>query len=284
MAPWEGDNVESGPGHGNQKMRPFGGVAALRVFFALPCPRAPFSVTVFPYAESQPNSALMKQITIQTEDRKETGRSANKSLRREGRIPAVFYGESGNRLLSLNDHDFGLKYRQIMGKAALIELKMGGGDEDTSFAIIQELQRNPRSDDFVHVDFKEIVRGQEMEASIPLNTMGVADGVKNYGGVLEVSASELRVRCRPRHLPEGIDLDVSSLEIGRSIHLSEVDAPEGVTFLDDPDMVVVSCVGASGGASGAEEEEEGEAAAEEGAVAASAGEGEGSEEEGGEES
>lgn len=239
---------------------------------------------VFPYAEPQPNRALMKQITIQTQDRKETGRSANKSLRREGRIPAVFYGESGNRLLSLNDHEFGQKYRQIMGKAALIELKMGEGDEDTSFAIIQELQRNPRSDDFVHIDFKEIVRGQEMEASIPLNTTGVADGVKNYGGVLEVSATELRVRCRPRHLPEGIHLDVSALEIGRSIHLSEVDAPEGVTFLDDPDMVVVSCVGASGGASGAEEEAEGEVAAEEGATVPASAEGEGSEEGDGKES
>jgi len=218
------------------------------------------SVIVFPEKEPQSSSARMKQITIQTKDRKKTGRSANKTLRREGRIPAVFYGESGNRLLSLNNHDFGLKYREISGKAALIELKMEGG-EDGSFAIIQEMQRNSRSDAFVHIDFKEIVRGQEMEVSIPLNTLGTPDGVKNYGGVLEVSATELRVRCRPRNLPEGISLDVSDLEIGKTMHLSELEAPEGVTFLDDPDMVVVSCVGASDGASGAGEEEESEAEA-----------------------
>ena len=101
-----------------------------------------------------------------------------------------------------------------------------------------------------------------METDIPVQTRGTADGVKNYGGVLEISTSQLRVRCRPRDLPESIVVDVTELEIGKSIHLSEVEAPEGVTFLGDPDLVLIACVGASAGASGAEEEEE---AVEEGA-------------------
>jgi large subunit ribosomal protein L25 len=201
----------------------------------------------------------MKQITLNITPRENLGRSASKHMRQNGVIPAVIYGEHGSRNLALNAHDFAMAYRSISGSAALIELK-GEGDEEGTFAIIQELQRNPLNDAFVHIDFKEIVRGKDMEAEIPVHTIGIADGVRNYGGVLELSMHTLRVRCRPRNLPEFITVDVKALEIGKSIHLEEITAPEGVTFLDDPDQVVVGCVGASAGASGLTQEEEAEAA------------------------
>ena len=200
----------------------------------------------------------MKQITLNTKPREEIGRTASRHLRQGGVIPAVIYGESGLRHLSINEHEFSMAYRRILGTAAIIELKTDGG-KDSQYAIIQELQRNPRTDAFLHIDFKEIVRGQEMEADIPVHTIGVAEGVRNYGGVLEIGTHTLRVRCLPRHLPEEILIDVKDLGIGKSIHLSEVTAPEGVTFLDDPELVVVGCVGASSGDSAAQEAEEGEA-------------------------
>jgi large subunit ribosomal protein L25 len=211
----------------------------------------------------------MKQITLKTTLREEIGRTASKHLRQSGVIPAVIYGESGIRNLSIDAHEFAMAYRKIVGTAALIELSIEGEDE-TQFAIIQELQRNTRTDAYLHIDFKEIVRGQEMEADIPVHTFGNADGVKNYGGVLEVSTQSLRVRCRPRALPEEIKVDVTELAIGKSIHLSEIEAPEGVTFLDDLELVVVACGGASGGASGAESEEEEVAEAAEGVAEAPA--------------
>lgn len=198
----------------------------------------------------------MKQITLKTAPREapETGRTASKHMRQNGEIPAVIYGESGHRNLKLNAHEFMMAYRKMSGGAALIELKSEGEGEGM-FAIIQEMQRNSRTDAFIHVDFREIVRGKDMETDIPVHTTGVPDGVKNYGGVLEVSAHTLRVRCRPRNLPEYIEVNVAPLEIGKSIHLSEVEAPDGVTFLDDPDIVIAGCVGASAGASGLTEEE-----------------------------
>jgi large subunit ribosomal protein L25 len=207
----------------------------------------------------------MKQITLNIKPRTELGRTASRHMRQSGVVPAIIYGESGVQHLSLDEHEFAMAYRKFAGTATLLELKMEDGKE-AHYAIIQELQRNPRTDAFIHVDFKEIVRGQEMETDIPVQTRGTAHGVKNYGGVLEISANLLRVRCRPRDLPEAIVIDVAHLEIGKSVHLSEVDAPEGVTFLGEPDLVVVGCVGASAGASGAEGEAEGEAeGAEEGA-------------------
>ena len=194
----------------------------------------------------------MKQITLTTTNRSEAGTSSSGRMRTAGQIPAVIYSESGTRKLTLDAHEFAMAYRTFAGSAALIELKIEG-DAESHYAIIQELQRNPRNDDFLHVDFKEIVRGKEMEAEIPVRTRGIADGVRNYGGVLEINAHTLSVRCRPRHLPEHILVDVASLGIGKSIHLVEIPAPEGVTFLDDKDLVVISCVGSSGGASGAAE-------------------------------
>jgi large subunit ribosomal protein L25 len=196
----------------------------------------------------------MKQITLTKKPRTELGRTASKHLRESGVVPAVIYGESGTANFGIDAHEFMMAHRKFADSAALIELKEEG-KEDTTFAIIQELQRNPRTDAYVHIDFKEIVRGKEMEADIPVHAIGTAHGVKNFGGVLEVSTHALRVRCRPRVLPESIDVDVTALEIGKSIHLSEIEAPEGVTFLDDPDWVIVSCVGASGGSSGVSDEE-----------------------------
>ena len=205
----------------------------------------------------------MKQITLNTTPRENLGRTASKHMRENGVIPAVIYGESGSRNLALNAHDFAMAYRAISSSAALIELK-GEGEEEGTFCIIQEMQRNPVNDAYLHIDFKEIVRGKDMEADIPVHTAGIPDGVRNYGGVLELSTQTLRVRCRPRNLPEFITVDVKALEIGKSIHLEEIDSPDGVTFLDDPEMVIAACVGASSGASGLSEEEEEEAEAAEG--------------------
>lgn len=210
----------------------------------------------------------MKQITLNIQLREVTGTIASKNLRRSGSIPAIIYGESGLRQLTVDAHEFAMQFRKISGTAALIELKMEG--EDPMFAIIQELQRNTRSDAFLHIDFKEIVRGKDMEADIPVHTIGIAHGVRNYGGVLEISTNMLRVRCRPRHLPEEILINVTKLGIGDSIHLAGVEPPEGVTFLDDPELVVVGCVGSSSGASAAAVGEGDEAAAEEAVATAGA--------------
>lgn len=194
----------------------------------------------------------MKQIPLKSRAREASGRTASRQQRQGGQIPAVIYGESGVRHLTIEAHEFKLAYRNFAGSAALIELQPEEGE--STFAVIQELQRNSRTDAFVHIDFREIVRGKDMEADIPVRTKGTADGVRNYGGVLEVNTHHIRVRCRPRNLPESIVIDVTKLGIGHSIHLSDLEVGEGVTYLGDRDQVLVSCVGASGGSGGVEAE------------------------------
>lgn len=194
----------------------------------------------------------MKQIPLKSKAREASGRTASRQQRQGGQIPAVIYGESGVRHLTIDAHEFKLAYRNFSGSAALIELQPEEGE--STFAVIQELQRNTLTDAFVHIDFREIVRGKEMEADIPVRTKGTADGVRNFGGVLEVNAHHVRVRCRPRNLPEAIVIDVTKLGIGHSIHLADLEVGEGVTYLGDRDQVLVSCVGASGGSGGTEAE------------------------------
>lgn len=183
----------------------------------------------------------MKQINLSATPRAEHGRTASRSLRKSGRVPAVFYGESGVRSLAINTHELSMAHRAMVGRAALVELKIEG-DADTHFAIIQETQRDATTDAFVHVDFKEIVRGRDMEADIPVRVVGTAIGVRNQGGILELLTDELTVRCRPRDLPEFIQVDVTQMAVGDSIYVKDITAPEGVTFLDDADHIVASCV------------------------------------------
>ncbi|MCC5805030.1 MAG: 50S ribosomal protein L25 [Opitutales bacterium] len=190
----------------------------------------------------------MKQVRLNANVRTERGTAAAKRFRSAGKIPSVIYGESGVTHLVVDAHDFSMAWRDIAGRAALIELHHGGGNgaDESQFAIIQEAQRNPRTDAFEHIDFKEIVRGKPMEADIPVITKGVCPGVKN-GGILEVHADTLEVRCRPRDLPESITVDVTQLQIGKSIHVREITAPEGIEVLTDGDEVAVACVGAHAG-------------------------------------
>ena len=207
----------------------------------------------------------MKQVALNVKTREAIGSTAVKRLRNEGQIPAVLYGESGVHHLQVDGDAFFAAWRKMAGRAALLELHTDGADEST-FAIIREYQRNARTDKFEHVDLLEVVRGKDMEANIPVATIGTSFGVKNQQGVIEIQTHELGVRCRPSALPEEIDVDVTAMKVGDSLRVEDLPAIEGVIFIDHADLVVVSCVGASGGKSGDEETED-EAEAEETVVA-----------------
>lgn len=201
----------------------------------------------------------MKQVLLHAQTRDAFGRASARRLREEGRIPAELYGESGNRHLTLGSKDFEMAWRRIAGSAALIEIKVEG-EEDSTYAIIKDSQRESTTDRFLHLDLFEIVRGREMEADVPVITRGNAHGVRNFGGVLEVNTTSLTVRCRPRHLPENIVVDVTDLEIGKALKVGDLTPPEGVTFLNDSELNVVSCGGASGSATEDDAEADAEAA------------------------
>ena len=182
----------------------------------------------------------MKQINLNTTSRTEVGGNTAKRYRKSGQIPAVIYGESGVKNLLVDEKELTTALKEIAGKAVLIEMKFSDGTE-SRYAMLKDTERNPVTDKVMHVDFIEVVRGKPMHATLPLHFFGEAFGVKNENGVIEIHENEVRVKCRPRDLPEMIKIDVSNLHVGEAIRLKDVVPPEGVEFVSNADDLLVTC-------------------------------------------
>ena len=182
----------------------------------------------------------MKQNTLSVESRTETGRGPSRRLRAEGKIPAVIYGVSGTRSLSIDRSGFRALWTKLRGTAALIEVFEEGRESVQS--LIEEVQRDPITDEVLHIDFKEISADVELQTRIAVRIVGESIGVKSEGAFLEVLSHEVEVRCLPKDLPELIVVDVSDLEVGSAIHIRDLKPIEGVSFTEDREKTIVSCV------------------------------------------
>lgn len=181
----------------------------------------------------------MKQLKLSVSPRTETGRGPMKRLRAAGSIPAVVYGQSGVKPLSVKSDDFRKLMRSTGGSAALIEIENG---KNTTLTIIQDTQRDPCTDKFLHIDFHEVRQDQAMHTTLPVHIQGDSIGVKENGGVLELFLHNIGIRCLPKDLPECINVDVSDLKVGMSLHVKDLPAHPGVTYLVDEDVTVVACI------------------------------------------
>ena len=181
----------------------------------------------------------MKQLKLDVSLRDTTGTSANNRLRKSGKIPAVVYGISGNRNLLIKERDFRMLMRATSGAAALVEIAYDQGNRILS--VIEDIQRNPYTDRFIHVDFHEVSPDEKMHATLPVRVAGEAYGVRNENGVLSVAIHSVDVRCLPKDLPEFITVDVTELKVGESVHVEELDKIPGVDFLEDAEVVIVAC-------------------------------------------
>ena len=174
----------------------------------------------------------MKQINLNTTTRTDVGGNSAKRYRKNGQIPAVIYGESGEKNLLIDEKELTVALKQIVGKAVLIEMAFSDGTE-SRYAMLKDVERNPVTDKVLHVDFIEVVRGKPMLATLPVHFKGESVGVKNENGVIEVHQDEVRIKCRPRDLPEAIVVDLSDLHVDQAIRVKDVVAPEGVEFVSN---------------------------------------------------
>jgi large subunit ribosomal protein L25 len=182
----------------------------------------------------------MKQYSLNVSPREGTGRSASRRLRKQKRVPAILYGKhTAPVTLSIDAAEFGRLVKAIGDNAALIELQ---GMKDQSLSFLQEVQRDAMTDQYMHVDLHEVKADEKMEIEVPVHVSGESTGVKNESGVLELASHAVRIRCLPKDLPAFIDVDVTELHVGQTIHLSEVKPVPNVTFLGNKNLPVVSCV------------------------------------------
>lgn len=181
----------------------------------------------------------MKQLKLSVSHREVLGSRACKRLRKQGSIPGVIYGKSGNESVSINEGELRKLMRATAGSVSLILVSTNEGSG--KLTVIEKLQREPSTGAFLHVDFHEVSADEPMHAMLPVHIVGEAIGVKSENGTVEVLHHTLNVKCLPRNLPEFITVDISDLHAGKSIHVKDLPAMEGVTFLDDQETVVVTC-------------------------------------------
>ena len=217
----------------------------------------------------------MGENALAAEARSGTGKGVARKLRAEGRIPGVVYGKGRESRPVVVDVRALERLLQASGAGlnTLIDLKLDGGEQ---VVLVKELQREPVRGRYLHADFYAVDLTRTVEVSVPLHFVGKAPGIE-YGGILDLPLREVQLECLPRAIPEFIEVDVSGLDMGQSLHVRDLVLPEGVTMRSDPDLAMATVV-----APRAEEEAaapvetvvEGEAAAEAGAAAPEAGEGE----------
>ena len=183
----------------------------------------------------------MKSVPLKASPRAQKRRGPVKQLRSTGRVPAVIYGrQTTPQTLEISAKEIGDLIHNSASENLLVDLSIESDARAKRLALVQEIQRHPINGKIVHVDFHEVAETEKVTVQVPVETVGEAAGVKNNGGVLEHVLFKLKVRCLPKDLPEQITVDVTSLEIGKSIHIGEITAPQGVEIMGDKKIPVVS--------------------------------------------
>ena len=184
---------------------------------------------------------MANQVTLRAETRSTNGKGAARSLRREGKIPAVIYGH--NREAESVVVEASVLRRALVGISAestIIDVSIG--DRAAVKALIREIQRDSlRPSDILHVDFYEVSATEAITVSVPVHLTGTAEGVRLFGGVLDHILHSLEVECLPADIPASIDLDVTNLGLGDSITVSDVQVAN-VTVLNDPGLPICAVV------------------------------------------
>ena len=175
----------------------------------------------------------MSDRSLTAELRTETKKGPARRLRRQGRIPAVMYGNRDPLLLSIDAREFSRKFQRI-SESTIIHLSAGG---DTYDVLVKDFQIDHIIERLEHIDFFEIERGRVLRARVMLHFEGNPIGVRE-GGLQELLVHEVEVESLPRDLPERIDVDIENLGVGQSLHVSDLVVPDGVRVLTSQDQVV----------------------------------------------
>jgi large subunit ribosomal protein L25 len=185
---------------------------------------------------------MTQQFTLSVAPRGQTGRSASRRLRKANRVPAILYGKHTKpESISIDGPEFIRLVKVVGDRAVLIQLQQGEKAEK-ALSFLQEVQRDPITDKYLHVDLQEVKSDEKFEIRVPVHLTGESFGVKNQSGVLEIATHALRIRVLPKDLPEAIVVDVTELKVGETFKVGSLKPVPGVEFLDSKGQPVVSCV------------------------------------------
>jgi len=201
----------------------------------------------------------MELQTLDARVRTNRKKGAARKERAAGRIPGVIYGEGQEAVsISLDGREFTRLLHGAGGEHAVVELKMENAPDKGGPAMLREVQHHPLRDDVLHVDFQRIRLDRKIVTYVPIHLEGKAKGLTE-GGVLDYQLREVEVECLPVDVPEYLELDITELEIGHSLHVSDLKAPDKVTLITEPERAVVTMLAPRVTVEEEEAEEEGPA-------------------------
>jgi large subunit ribosomal protein L25 len=166
-----------------------------------------------------------------------TGKGVARKMRAAGQIPGIIYGHAREpQALAINTRDFEKLLEHISAESTVIELAVGG---KMSRTLIREIQRHPFKREYLHVDFQELVAGETVSVRIPIVLVGIPEGVRLEGGVMDQTLRDLEIEVDPVNMPNHIDVNVENMKIGESVHVADLTLPPGVTAITEGDTTIV---------------------------------------------
>jgi len=191
-------------------------------------------------------------LTVKERDASQFGTRNTKRLRAQGFVPGILYGKGAAQPFLVAERELRTALTGPSGMHAIVDVVVEG-KETPHHAVVKEYQHHPIRGTVTHIDFHEVRLDRPIETTVQLTLVGESPGVR-MGGVLQPVAREVRIEALPTSIPDHIEVIVDALELGETLRLEEVAAPAGVTFLDDPQTIVATCLTPRGMDLGEEEE------------------------------
>ena len=179
----------------------------------------------------------MEKVILEAKERKQFGKSSLSTLRREGKVPAVYYSKH-DKPIHLEVVEKTIKPFVFTSETHLIAINLEGHEEHE--CIIKDVQFDPLTDRILHFDLLGLTKGEKFQLEVPVQLHGSPVGVKE-GGIVQQLLHKLEVECLPKDIPQHIDINIAELKIGDSIHIEDISIPD-VTILNPEDSVIVSIV------------------------------------------
>ncbi|MBX2879602.1 MAG: 50S ribosomal protein L25/general stress protein Ctc [Granulosicoccus sp.] len=176
---------------------------------------------------------MSDDIPVFATSRSVFGKGASRRLRRDNLVPAILYGDSKDPQAIQLKHNEVIKHLQSETfYSQLLSLKVD--EQEPVRTLLKDVQRHPFKQQVLHLDFVRVVAGAELQVSVPLHFVNeeVCAGVKVSGGIIIHNMNEVLIACRPRDIPESIEVDMTAIELGQAIHLSDLAMPENVRLVD----------------------------------------------------
>lgn len=178
----------------------------------------------------------MQQAKLEAQQRNTFGKQSARDLRKEGGVPAVLYGRAQDTLAIQVDARTFKQFLRTYGENVIINMEVGADDTET--VIIKEIQRHPvDKQTLLHADFIRISLDEPVTSAVPVVIVGNPPGVQ-HGGVLEIPLRQVTLHCLPMQMPNDITIDVSALEIGDSISVSDLTLDEEIDILNEPERTI----------------------------------------------